>query len=135
MAWIFVAGKEDLNLEGELQAAAEASFKSNNFNASSLAYLTKLDRGIRLSGNYDQRNEILIEKLRTLCKYWDVDPTVGVIESHRKYLGPIIVKAKKVLFAVIRTLMKPSYQKQNNFNAQVVEILAELLKNNQTRKL
>ena len=115
-------------LENELSENSSASLKKHNFSAISLSYLKKLDRSISLSGQYSAQNEVLIEKLRTLCKFWDVDPTVGQISSHRKYIGPLIVKAKMALFSVLRVLLKPSYEKQRNFNAQVIELLTEIIK-------
>ena len=128
MSWILIGGKEDLVLESELAEISNASLKKHNFAASSLTYLKKLDRSISLSGEYSAQNEILIEKLRSLCKFWDVDPTVGQVSSHRKYIGPTIVKAKMAVFSILRVLLKPSYEKQRNFNAQVIELLTEIIK-------
>ena len=151
MSWLLIAGVANSELENELESLVATSFKKHNFSTSSLAYLKKLDRGIKITpedscqpdlqsgsceqSESEQKNDLIIQKLRSLCSFWDIDPTAGSIHSHRKYLGPFIVKGKKALFSVLRVLLKPSFEKQRDFNAQVIELLAEMVKNSQGRKL
>lgn len=132
MAWLRICGEEDPALSSELSALAEAASKKHNFSQKSLDYITKLDRRISLvsegTASQTQIDDVLVEKLRLLCKFWDVYPTAGSISSHRKFIGPIIVAFKKALFSMLRVLLKPAFEKQRNFNAQVIEMLAEFTK-------
>jgi hypothetical protein len=69
---------------------------------------------------------VALEKLRRLCQLWEVDLHVGDISSHRKWIGPVIVQMKKLLFPVIRFFMKDFIREQRDFNAATIQLLAEL---------
>ncbi len=71
-------------------------------------------------------NAVTLEKLRRLCQLWEVDIRVSEITSHRKYIGPVVVKVKKMLFPIIRFFMKDLIREQRDFNAASIELLAEL---------
>lgn len=128
MSWLLIRGSQNLSLESEIEQKAQASLLKNNFSPASLEYLSKLDRSISISAGSDVQADVLTEKLRAMCKFWDVDPTVGQISSHRKYIGPVIVRIKKAFFSIMKVMLKPTLEKQRNFNAQVIEFLAEVAK-------
>ena len=67
-----------------------------------------------------------LEKLRRLCQLWEVDIRVGEITSHRKIIGPIIVQVKKILFPIIRFILKDLIREQRDFNAASIQLFAEL---------
>ena len=75
--------------------------------------------------NFDV-DPIKLEKLRRLCQLWEVDIRVGEITSHRKFIGPIIVQVKKILFPIIRFILKDLIREQRDFNAASIQLFAEL---------
>ena len=71
-----------------------------------------------------------LEKLRRLCQVWDVDIRPGEITSHRPIIGRVIVAGKKLLFPVIRALLKNYLSQQREFNAAAISLLADLCSRN-----
>ena len=69
---------------------------------------------------------VKLEKLRRLCQLWEVDIRVGEITSHRKFIGPVIVQAKKILFPVIRFILKDLIREQRDFNSASISLFAEI---------
>lgn len=68
-----------------------------------------------------------LERLRSLCKLWDVELKYSEITSHRPLIGPLIVAAKRMLFPVLKVLLKDSFKQQREFNAQTISMLTEML--------
>lgn len=66
------------------------------------------------------------ERLRQLAQLHAVDFRVQGITSHRKFVGPLIVAAKKLLFPMLKVFLKDTLREQRAFNALVVSSLAEL---------
>lgn len=75
-----------------------------------------------------------LEKLRRLCQLWEVDIRSAQISSHRKVIGPAIVAFKKMLFPLIRFVLKDFIREQRDFNAQVISFVAELANESQRKK-
>ena len=75
-----------------------------------------------------------LEKLRRLCQLWEVDIHLGEIRSHRKFIGPIIVGLKKLLFPVIRFMLKDLIREQRDFNAAAIILFADLCNQNSSKK-
>ena len=69
---------------------------------------------------------IRLEKLRRLCQLWEVDIRIGEITSHRKYIGPVIVKAKQLMFPVMRFMLKDLIREQRDFNSASIQLMASL---------
>lgn len=67
-----------------------------------------------------------LEKLRRLCQTWEVDLRAGQITSHRKFVGPVIVRMKKILFPLVRFVMKDFIREQRDFNAATISIISDL---------
>ena len=67
-----------------------------------------------------------LERIRTLCKLWDVDIRTLNITSHRKIIGPIIVALKKLLYRFLKALLKDTLRQQRSFNAEAVSLLVDL---------
>lgn len=78
-----------------------------------------------LSKNLEMSPERL-EMLRKLCQLWDVDIRPAMISSHRKVLGPIVVRVKKLLFPLVRFFLKDLIREQRAFNAAVITILSDI---------
>lgn len=67
-----------------------------------------------------------LESLRRLCQLWEVDIRVSEITSHRKMIGPLIVRAKKILFPVVKFFLKDLIREQRDFNASVIQLCAQI---------
>lgn len=129
MSWLKICGQSDPQLEQALAQEALSACRKHNFELHSLDHIKRLDRGITLSGpNGPALEEDLVERLRMLSRDWEVDISGFQITSHRKIIGPLIVAVKRIVLAMLKGLLKNSFDKQRNFNAQVVEMLAELSK-------
>ena len=70
-------------------------------------------------------SDLQLEKMRRLCQLWDIDIRIGNISSHRKITGPFIVAFKKLLFPLIRVLLKDLIEQQREFNATSIALLAD----------
>ncbi len=46
--------------------------------------------------------------------------------SHRKYAGPVIVAAKKLIYPILRAFFKDTLHQQRSFNAGSIALMAEL---------
>lgn len=71
-------------------------------------------------------SDVELEALRRLCQIWDVDLKQPAITSHRKFIGPIIVAAKRIVFPILRTFMRDTLRQQRDFNAQAIALLMQL---------
>lgn len=76
-----------------------------------------------------------LEKLRSLCQLWEIDISDAEIKSHRRFLGPIIVRVKKLLFPIVRFFIKDLIREQRAFNAEAISLLSELAHDVKTKEL
>ena len=74
-----------------------------------------------------------LEKLRRLCQLWEVDIHMGELKSHRKIIGRVIVGIKKLIFPIIRFMLKDLIREQRDFNAASIRLFADLC--NQSRSV
>lgn len=73
----------------------------------------------------------LHEKVDILNRSWNTNPEFN-ITSHRKYLGPIIVKGKKLVRKLLRWYINPYAAGQNEFNANLTRTINELFTQHKT---
>lgn len=78
--------------------------------------------------------EMLVH-LRNACSHWYAEPGVPKIESHRKFIGPVIVAFKKFNFKIISILLKDFFNRQSNFNSSVIAAMAEMIKEQNCKKI
>ena len=86
-------------------------------------YLQALTFELRLDPN--SINESFLDKTRTACQLWDVDLRSQHITSHRKFVGPVIVYAKKLIAPVIKFFLKDFIRQQKDFNAAILALVIE----------
>lgn len=67
----------------------------------------------------------LYEKVDIVNKSWHSNPEF-TITSHRKFLGPIIVSAKKMIRKITRWYINPYARLQNEFNGNVTRTINEM---------
>jgi len=123
-AWIKVRQQFDPSLEGLLRKRAEQKVLSGEFTREDVRYIEKLELG--LIKNSLNVSDATLEKLRTSCSLWFVDLKDHEISSHRKFIGPVIVGLKKILYPILRVLLKDTLRQQRAFNASVISLLADL---------
>ncbi len=122
MSWLTIAGSAQPGLEEDLAKRVSARMAEGKYATRDVAYITRLDR--RPLGPDARVDPQTLDQLRVLCRTWDVDFITGAITSHRPVIGRVIVAAKKLLLPIVRVLLKDTLRKQRDFNAQVVELLA-----------
>lgn len=124
MSWITITSEQDATLEATITARVQAKINAARFSARDVEYVSKLKRPLldRTLNLPDTR----LEKLRRLCQLWDLEIRPAKITSHRKFVGPLIVGFKKLLFPVLKVLLKDLVIQQREFNASAISLMAEL---------
>ena len=137
--WVKVCGKEDTALQHIIESSAQARMKDKGYTQEDVEYIRKYKEQL-ISGNLEVDQDDL-EKLRALCKLWDVELKCTEIKSHRPVIGHFIVAVKKMFFPIIKAMLKDTFKQQRNFNAQAVSLLADIINkkaaaadDNQTRQ-
>jgi hypothetical protein len=119
--WLKVCGTDQPELEKSLTEQVERKIIAGNFAAHDVDYIARYP--VSLSSGVLAVNDLQLEKLRRLCQLADVQLIPTKISSHRPYIGPVIVAAKKVLFSILGVLLKDTLRKQRDFNAAVIGYL------------
>jgi len=123
-AWLMTEGSPDGELARTLEQRVEQRIAGGRYTRDDAQYIAKMH--LRLcSGLLDVSDETL-EKLRRLCQLWDVDVRIRRISSHRRVIGPVIVAAKRLLYPMLRVLLKDFIRQQRSFNAAAIAAIADL---------
>ena len=124
--WLSAGAINSVALEGSASAAVAARIAEGKFKRTDVEYISRLNLPV-VEGALNVSDRQL-EKLRRLCQLADVDLVPARISSHRPFIGPLIVAGKKVLFSILKVLLKDTLRKQRDFNAAVISYLAETAK-------
>ncbi len=128
MGWISVPQESPvsvLELERSLQGRVREKIASGSFKEGDVRYVQDVTF-LPVRHRLNVSNEVL-ERLRRLCQLWEVDLVAPrKLSSHRKFIGPLIVAAKRCMFPILRVFFKDTLRRQRDFNAQVIATLAEL---------
>ena len=122
--WITALGTPSFELCNDTQSQIAGLIKSGLFTEKDIEYVAKLERPV-LKGRFSVPPERL-SRLRRLCQTWDIEIKLSEIKSHRPLLGPLIVGLKKVLFPILKILLKDFVKAQREFNAAAIMLLAEI---------
>ena len=121
---LLVCGKPALELELQLAARVRGRLAAGEFTEQDMrivADLNKRNDDLRLT-----LSDIKLERIRRLCQLWDIElRSPNQITSHRKFVGPFIVAAKKLVYPILRVLLKDLIRQQRDFNGSVISYLAE----------
>lgn len=128
---IRIGNTEANDLTETLLASSKARMLEKGYTDVDIEYIQKLKLKL-IDGGLDISEKDL-EKLSLLCKLWDVELKPSQISSHRPVLGHAIVALKKLIFPIIRVMLKDSFKQQRDFNAAAVSMMAEIL-NRQTKE-
>src|SRR5438105_4858716 len=98
--WLKVCGEENSALQDELSTAVSSRISGGEYKAADVEHIDSLPlRLLQKSADFDDQR---LERLRALCKLWDIELKPGAITSHRAVIGPIIVGVKRLFFPVLR---------------------------------
>jgi O-antigen chain-terminating methyltransferase len=118
--WLTVAGSANPALEGAVKERVRQQLASGKLKEAEIAYVSKTPL---LLGQRTNLSKEQVDCLRRLCQSWDVDLQPFQITSHRRFLGPLIVGSKKMLFRILKPLLQSLIVKQKDFNAEVIRTL------------
>lgn len=123
--WLEVCGQVDRDFTSEIASANLERISSGEYSIQDIKNIAEtkcqlVNRNLQLSTKD-------LESVRELCKLWDLQLTPIHITSHRRFIGPIIVAVKRMLFPLISMLMKETIKQQRSFNAAAVTVLTEAL--------
>jgi hypothetical protein len=127
MAWLKIplsGARDGRQIEDSLAQKVLERVKEGAFQARDIEYIAKLP--LPITGETIHVDEVDLKMLRRLCSLWEVDVKASQISSHRKFIGPVIVAAKKALIPVLRMVLKDTFQQQREFNAQAILLLTRL---------
>ena len=123
-SWIQSALRADTELEELVASRVESKVVAREYSRQDIENIK--DRNLRVIEGALSLSDERLEKLRRMCQLWDVQIVPAEISSHRKFIGPIIVGFKRLLFPVVRYLLKDFVRQQRDFNASAIVLLAEL---------
>ena len=91
----------------------------------------------KMQGAYKEVNDQTAEQnylqkisndLTSINNNWNIENESYMIFSHRKILGPFLVRGRKLVHGEVRRYVDPIFWKQREFNASIVRILNETTK-------
>ena len=112
------------DLERNVESAYAARIAGGKLKQEEVEYVSRLP--LRYINDQRRLKGEMLNLIRTLCRTYDTDLFVGEISSHRKIIGPIIVKVKKLIFPVLRFFLKEYVRRQKEFNAATIAAILEL---------
>ncbi len=121
---IEICGKRDEHLDHQLASRLAARVASGDLSPATIRNVERAS--FRAVPDGLELEDDAVERLRRLCQLWDVRILSRGVTSHRRFLGPIIVMAKTLLFKVLQFLLKDTLHQQRSFNAEVIRALAEM---------
>jgi hypothetical protein len=127
--WLLVQGVEAPELAQQLSAEVRRKIEGGVYTEDFVKVVAKISPGVMkrsLRVNAQQ-----LESLRRLCQIWDVDVKPLPITSHRKFIGPVIVAVKRLVFPILKLFLRDSLRQQRDFNAQTIALLMELCQDTQ----
>jgi hypothetical protein len=122
--WIEIAGEEAPQIAEQLGAGVAGLVAQGVMPHDEQSRVARLSTALT-SDSFVASPERL-ELLRGLCQIYSAGIRAEKISSHRKFIGPLIVHAKKVVFRVISVLLGPTFSFQRDFNAGVIRLLGSL---------
>ena len=117
-----IPSQNSKNIIAELDSRYESIIKDKNYQEE---YLKELELSLTKS-ELDVSDEIL-ERLRLCCQLWDVKINPEEIKSHRKFIGPIIIALKKLLFPILNAFFKNFIRQQKDFNAATIALIGKFI--------
>ncbi len=124
--WLQTPLNDTASLERLTAERLKSRFHSGSINLEEYNSVTEMKRTL-FSGALKLGPQEL-ENLRKLCQLWDIDIRPVEVTSHRKFIGPFIVLGKKIIYPILRVLLKDLLRQQREFNATSLSMIAYLIK-------
>ncbi len=132
MSWIVLLGNEGHALEQDLKRRLDdriagklaAPTVQGKPTAEEVRYVTELELKIPAAGNHLNEQDHAL--LRALCRLSNVELLPFSISSHRRFVGPIIIKVKRLIFRFLQVLLRDVLRQQREFNMRAVEMISVL---------
>lgn len=124
--WIVVIGEEAKDLAFLCAERKQTRVSSKEYSEDDIKYIAKLSFLPSLTGG--EISDERLRQLKRLSECWDVELRLGEITSHRRFIGPIIVGVKKLLFPMLKSMLSETMKQQRRFNAEVISVLTDLSK-------
>ena len=122
--WLTVTGKSASKLAESLHQRVAARITNGEYTWNNVGYIERVNRNpLGPDANLSKQQ---LEMLRKACQLWDLELRPAEITSHRKFLGPLIVAAKKLLYPILKVLLRDVINQQRDFNAAAIALLAHL---------
>ena len=122
--WLTVCGQSSPELETRISSKIKQRLADGQFTEQDMRVVADLGKRkdeLRLS-----ISDAKLERMRRLCQLWDIElRPPHHITSHRKLVGPFIVAAKKLVYPILRVLLKDLIRQQRDFNGSVIAYLTE----------
>ena len=122
--WLTVCGQSSPELETRISSKIKQRLADGQFTEQDMRVVADLGKRkdeLRLS-----ISDAKLERMRRLCQLWDIElRPPHQITSHRKLVGPFIVAAKKLVYPILRVLLKDLIRQQRDFNGSVIAYLTE----------
>lgn len=123
-SWIVVAGQPDPETAALTRTAADLDISQGLMPLDDELRVKRFSTSLARDG-FEASSE-RIELIRELCRLYGQGVQERPIQSHRRFIGPVIVAVKKVLLRLVVALLGPSFAYQREFNARVIRLLADL---------
>lgn len=123
-AWVQALGVPAQDLCLDLEQVLKTKLTSGKLSSSEIGRVTKLD--LSVSNAELNLPDQQLEKLRRMCQIWDVDIRLTHLSSHRPWLGPLIVMAKKLVLPFLKLFLRDTLRQQRDFNAASLALMVDL---------
>lgn len=132
MSWIVFLGSDanqlvnhlQLKLEDKIAGRMPIGVINGAPTPDEITYVSNLELSIPKAGEDLTEKEHSI--LRSLCRLSNVELLPFSIVSHRRFVGPVIVAAKRFIFRFLQVLLRDLVRQQRDFNVRAVDMISIL---------
>ena len=112
------------DLEQEIAKGVQSLIEQGDFSSENIHFVKNFI--LPASSGSLLTSDELLERLRHAAQIWDVSLKPKEITSHRRFVGPIIVSLKRLIYPVLSFFLADTLRQQRDFNAAVLRCLVEL---------
>ena len=121
--WLEICGESDVAVANSTHERVRGCVESKEFSWDEVAYVSAVS--MKAGNSSLAVTDEQLEKIRRACQLWDVDIRMRDISSHRPFVGPIIVAAKKALYPILQAFLKDFIRQQRSFNAAALALIID----------
>ena len=113
--------------QAKLRERSRLRCEAEGISADDISYIKSIDFSL-FKGEEASISSESLDRLRAVCQHWDVTLRPVNFTSHRRFVGPVIITLKRLLFPILSAFFKDTLREQRLYNAQVIRFLAHLAK-------